>query len=97
MMEKDKNKIDELFKEGLSDTNFDFDESHWQDIASRLDNERRSKRRKIVVLMTWAATLAAVLTVFFIWNSATESAAESRPPSISFLFGEMEGKGERVR
>ncbi|WET69827.1 outer membrane beta-barrel protein [Sphingobacterium sp.] len=70
MMEKDKNKIDELFKEGLSDTNFDFDESHWQDIESRLDNERRSKRRKIVVLMTWAATLAAVLTVFFIWNSA---------------------------
>lgn len=69
-MEKDKNKIDELFKEGLSDTNFDFDESHWQDIESRLDNERRSKRRKIVVLMTWAATLAAVLTVFFIWNSA---------------------------
>ncbi|MGJ1239154.1 hypothetical protein [Sphingobacterium siyangense] len=70
MMEKDKNKIDELFKEGLSDTNFDFDESHWQDIESRLDSERRSKRHKIVVLMTLAATLAAVLTIFFIWNSA---------------------------
>lgn len=68
-MEKDKNKIDELFKEGLSDANFDFDELHWQDIESRLENERRVKRRKIVVLMTLAATLAAVLTVFFIWNS----------------------------
>ncbi len=70
MMEKDKNKIDELFKEGLSDTNFDFDESHWQDIESRLDNARRVKKRKIIVLMTLAATLAAVLTVFFIWNNA---------------------------
>ncbi|MGE8427114.1 MAG: hypothetical protein ACN6O7_04535 [Sphingobacterium sp.] len=70
MMEKDKNKIDELFEEGLSDANFDFDESHWQDIESRLDNERRVKRRKIVVLMSLAATLAAVLTVFFIWNGA---------------------------
>ncbi len=70
MMEKDKNKIDELFKSGLSDANFDFDESHWQDIESRLDNEKRVKGRKIVVLTSLAATLAAVLTIFFVWNNA---------------------------
>ena len=69
MMEKDKNKIDEIFKMGLSDGNFDFDESHWQDIESRLENEKRAKKRKTVVFMTLAATAAAVLTTFFIWNS----------------------------
>ncbi len=68
MMEKDKNKIDEIFKDGLNDVHFEFDESHWQNIESRLNQSNRLKKRKIVLLITLATTVAAVLIAFFIWN-----------------------------
>ncbi|PUV21786.1 hypothetical protein [Sphingobacterium athyrii] len=69
MMEKDKNKIDEIFKEGLSDAKFEFNESHWQDIEFRLNRASRSKKKKIVLLATLVTAMAAVLVLFFIWNS----------------------------
>lgn len=69
MMEKDKNKIDEIFRDGLSDAKFDFDESHWHDIEFRLNKQRRSKKKKIVILAALAAAVAAVFAVFFSWNS----------------------------
>lgn len=67
-MQKDKNKIDEIFREGLSDAKFDFDESHWEGIEYRLNNRSGGKRKRIIVLLSSAAAIAAILTLFLIWD-----------------------------
>lgn len=41
----EKNKIDELFRKGLSDPKLDFDEDHWQDMQSLL--EKKSGKKKL--------------------------------------------------
>ncbi|QIH35637.1 outer membrane beta-barrel protein [Sphingobacterium sp. DR205] len=69
MMEKDKNKIDEIFKEGLSDAKFEFNESHWQDVESRLNRANQSKNKKIALFATLVTTSAAILALFFTWNN----------------------------
>lgn len=63
----EKNKIDELFKKGLSDPKLDFNEEHWANIQSRLDQRivKKKNRRVLFGLITSAAALA---TIFFIWN-----------------------------
>lgn len=69
MMEKDKNKIDEIFREGLDEANFDFNESHWEEMESRLNNDRNKKRRLTLYFLTaLSMAAAAVLALFFIWN-----------------------------
>jgi hypothetical protein len=61
----EKNKIDELFRKGLSDPKLDFDEDHWQDMQSLL--EKKSSKKKVRRLLILALTsAAAIATVFFI-------------------------------
>lgn len=61
----EKNKIDELFKKGLSDPKLDFDEDHWQDMQSQLEikSGKKKVRRLLILAITSAAAVAAA---FFI-------------------------------
>ncbi len=68
MMEKDKNKIDEIFREGLDEANFDFNESHWEEMESRLNNDRKKRKSTLYFLTALSMAAAAVLALFFIWN-----------------------------
>lgn len=68
MMEKDKNKIDEIFREGLDEANFDFNESHWEEMESRLNNDRNKRKSTLYFLTALSMAAAAVLALFFIWN-----------------------------
>lgn len=68
MMEKDKNKIDEIFREGLDEANFDFNESHWEEMESRLNNDRNKRKLTLYFLTALSMAAAAVLALFFIWN-----------------------------
>ncbi|WP_077436284.1 outer membrane beta-barrel protein [Sphingobacterium sp. CZ-UAM] len=68
MMEKDKNKIDEIFREGLDNANFDFNESDWEKMESRLNNDRNKRKSTLYFLTALSIAAAAVLTLFFIWN-----------------------------
>lgn len=69
MMEKDKNKIDEVFKTGLGDPEFEFNESHWEDLESQLNKDSRLKKKKAVFYTIAATAAAAVLALFFTWKS----------------------------
>ncbi|MFU1855555.1 outer membrane beta-barrel protein [Sphingobacterium sp. NGMCC 1.201703] len=68
MMEKDKNKIDEIFREGLDEANFDFQESHWEEMESRLNNDRNKRKSTLYFLTALSMAAAAVLALFFIWD-----------------------------
>lgn len=68
MMEKDKNKIDEIFREGLNEANFDFNESHWEEMEVRLNNDRNKRKSTSYLLTALSIAAAAVLALFFIWN-----------------------------
>ena len=63
MMEKDKNKIDEMFKAGLGDPEFEFNESHWDNLEFQLNKDSRLKKRK-AVFYAIAATAAAIRSGF---------------------------------
>lgn len=63
----EKNKIDELFRKGLSDPKLDFDEDHWQDMQSLL--EKKSGKKKVRRLLILAVTSAAAIAIaFFIFD-----------------------------
>ncbi|UIR55628.1 outer membrane beta-barrel protein [Sphingobacterium sp. SRCM116780] len=66
-MEKDKNNIDELFRKGLSNPQFEFNEEHWKNMQVRLDKTRTRKKAKQIFILIVSA--AAIATLFFIWNS----------------------------
>ncbi|ULT23297.1 hypothetical protein KUH03_29415 [Sphingobacterium sp. E70] len=68
MMEKDKNKIDEIFRKGLDEANFDFNESHWEEMESRLNSDRNKRKSALYFLTVLSMVAAAVLALFFIWN-----------------------------
>ncbi|MEZ0451913.1 hypothetical protein ABTW24_09930 [Sphingobacterium thalpophilum] len=85
-MEKDKNKIDEIFREGLSNAKFDFNESHWQKLEDRLNGKRHERRKNMAVFLVLGAAVAAVFALFFIWKSdqfQLESLSDTNKGSIA--------------
>lgn len=97
----EKNKIDELFRKGLSDPKLDFDEDHWQDMQSLL--EKKSGKKKVRRLLILAVTsAAAIATVFFILdrnilvtdeNESFETVNTDIPVLREKFNGKLQGEG----
>lgn len=97
----EKNKIDELFRKGLSDPKLDFDEDHWQDMQSLL--EKKSGKKKVRRLLILAVTsAAAIATIFFILdrnilvtdeNESFETVNTDSPVVREKFNGKLQGGG----
>jgi hypothetical protein len=92
---KDKEDIDQLFKDGLLEPDLPFNEQDWEKMSHKLDVQAR--RRHTPIWLLWGSAVAAILLIFLFWMFLKPAGTKQTPVQNQIAKKEQPQSGKNTQ